>query len=176
MKIDRWLAAFLLILTAAGAFGAIDVHDFEDAATRERYQHLIAELRCPKCQNQSLSGSDAPIAQDLRRELARMLDEGRSDAEIVDFMVQRYGDFVLYRPPLKPETLVLWGAPLAMLLAGAGVVISLVRRQRRLPGADAPLSASEQAEASRLLSAVHSDDQSDDQTENRTDTNRERNS
>ena len=99
---------------------------------KNRYHDFVDELRCPKCQNQNLSGSNSPIAADLRRELHRMITEGQSDQQIVDFMVTRYGDFVLYRPPLDKNTLVLWGAPGILFVIGVVVLISYVRRQRSI--------------------------------------------
>jgi len=97
----RWLTAAVLGLSLAGvAKAAIDTYQFRDEAERERYQQLTKELRCPKCQNQDIADSNAPIAADLRREIFRMLGEGKNNQQIVDFMVDRYGDFVRYKPAL----------------------------------------------------------------------------
>ncbi len=142
---------FLLLLGAGAAHTAIDPYQFDDEQQRARYHRFVAELRCPKCQNQNLAGSDAPVATDLRRELHRLIVEGRSDREIVDYMVGRYGDFILYRPPLDSRTVVLWGLPAALLLIGIGVVAVIVRRHRRLP-ASTPLDADERARVEALLS------------------------
>ena len=90
------------------ARAAIDTYEFKDEVERERFRSLTEELRCPKCQNQNIADSNAPIATDLRREIYRMLDDGRSDKEIVDFLVMRYGDFVMYKPPLDSRTWLLW--------------------------------------------------------------------
>ncbi|MEC8427480.1 MAG: cytochrome c-type biogenesis protein [Pseudomonadota bacterium] len=108
----------------------IDVYEFEDEVQRKRYLSFIDELRCPKCQNQNLAGSDSPIAQDLRRELYRMLEEGKSDKDITDFMVARYGDYVLYKPQVKSNTYLLWGLPVG-LFAVAWLVAALTIRKRR---------------------------------------------
>ncbi len=108
----------------------IETYQFDDNAQRKRYQVFIEELRCPKCQNQNLSGSNSPIAEDLRRELHRMILEGQGDQQVVDFMVARYGDFVLYRPPLDKNTALLWGAPAILLFIGVLVVIVFVRGQK----------------------------------------------
>ena len=101
----RWLSAGLLGLTLSlGAHAAIDTYEFQDEGARNRYRTLTEELRCPKCQNQNIADSDAPIAKDLRNEIHRMLGEGKSDDEIVDFLVARYGDFVHYKPPINERT------------------------------------------------------------------------
>lgn len=133
------------------AWGAIDVHQFDTEAQRSRFIVLTDELRCPKCQNQNLRGSNSQIATDLRRELYRLLKEGKSDREIKTFMVERYGDFVLYRPPVKSSTLFLWFFPIAMMLIGA-IVLGLIIRQRRKTGVSShPLSSSEQEKLTSLI-------------------------
>lgn len=106
---------------------AIEPRQFDSPEVQDRYQQLIDELRCLVCQNQNLADSNAPLAQDLRREIQTMLEDGKSDAEIKEFMVARYGDFVLYRPPLKPMTIALWFGPAIALL---GALIFLVRAIR----------------------------------------------
>jgi cytochrome c-type biogenesis protein CcmH len=113
------------------AWGAIDVYDFDSEVQRQRYLSFIEEMRCPKCQNQNLAGSDSPIANDLRRELYTLIKDGKSDKEIIDFMVARYGDYILYRPRLGPSTILLWLGPVALLLMGI-VTLILVVRQRRI--------------------------------------------
>lgn len=105
---------------------------FEDPANEERFRELTVELRCLVCQNQTLSDSDAPLAQDLRKEIHDMIVAGRSDAEIKEFMVARYGDFVLYRPPVQTNTLILWAAPLILLLIGGAVIVRSVRKRAAL--------------------------------------------
>lgn len=125
-----WLLLLLLVTTQVGA--AIDTHEFESDVQRLRYQTFIDEMRCPKCQNQNLSGSDSPIAMDLRRELHLMITEGRSDKEIIDFMVERYGDYILYRPRVSPVTYLLWFGPLVLLIGGVIFLLILVRRRRQL--------------------------------------------
>jgi len=105
---------------------------FSDPAYEQRYIHLTQELRCLVCQNQNLADSDAPLAQDLRQEIHQMMEAGKSDAEIKSFMVSRYGDFVLYRPPLEGNTLLLWVLPALLLLIGALTVFFIVRRYNRV--------------------------------------------
>lgn len=144
------LVLLLLLSTLAGAAQAVvETYDFTDEGDRARYQRFTYELRCPKCQNQNLADSNAPIAADLRRELHRLLEEGRSDEEIVDFMVQRYGEYVLYRPRLEPRTWLLWGAPAGMLLGGLLVMALMLRRSRRT--SVAALDPAERERLERLL-------------------------
>jgi cytochrome c-type biogenesis protein CcmH len=112
----------LVLLAGPVTYGADIPMTFENAAEQERYQGLLEELRCLVCQNQSLADSHADLAQDLRNEVYRMVKEGQADQEILQFLVTRYGDFVLYRPPLKASTLLLWFGPFVLLaLALAGV-------------------------------------------------------
>ena len=110
------ISAGLALGLLASAQAAIDTFEFANDAERQRYRSLIEELRCPKCQNQNIADSDAPIATDLRNEIFRMLEEGKSNEEIIDFLVSRYGDFVLYKPPLTSRTLLLWYGPALSLI------------------------------------------------------------
>ncbi len=124
-------AGICVLLSAAYAASPVDVFHFPDAESERRYRALVNEFRCPKCLNVNISGSDAPIAQDLRAAVYRLaVVEGRSDREVRDFLQARYGDFVLYDPPLKPGTLVLWLAPLLFVLLGIGLVVYRLRNQR----------------------------------------------
>ena len=119
-----------LLLLSGPVLAVIESYPFEDEALLARYQALSAELRCPKCQNQNIADSNSPIAADLRSQLHRQLHEGRSDEEIVEYMVERYGEFVLYRPRWNRVTVVLWLAPLIFLALALGVVwAALGRRQ-----------------------------------------------
>jgi len=108
---------------------AVDVVEFANERDRQRYQQLTYELRCPKCQNQNLIDSDSQISVDLRREVARLVKEGKTDSDIKNHMVARYGDFILYRPPLQRNTLVLWIAPVLMLGVGALIFCLVVVRR-----------------------------------------------
>jgi cytochrome c-type biogenesis protein CcmH len=114
---------------AAQAVRSAQPLEFRDRAEEQRFHALTLELRCVMCQNQSLADSDAPIAHDLRREVFNLMREGRSDAEIKTFLVERYGEFVLYRPQFGGGTLLLWLGPAVVLLAGAIVVVVVVRRR-----------------------------------------------
>lgn len=149
----RHLGLLLLVLLAPVALAAIDTYDFETEEQRARFYEVSSELRCPKCQNQNIADSDAPIATDLRREVHRMLLEGKDNNEIVDFMVARYGDFVRYKPALTPATAVLWFAPGVMLLGGLIVLVIMLRRRRAaLRAAVAnPMSKDEQQRLQSLL-------------------------
>ncbi|MFQ3267549.1 MAG: cytochrome c-type biogenesis protein CcmH [Colwellia sp.] len=126
----------ILILTMVFTFSTnqvnaspVDTYEFQDEVTKIRFQALSKELRCPKCQNQNLSGSNSPIAADLRRELYELLQQGKADIEIVNFMVDRYGEFVLYRPRVSQLTYVLWFGPAILILFGIIIVIVIVRRK-----------------------------------------------
>lgn len=139
-------------------FAAIDVHEFKSEIDRQRYQSFIDEMRCPKCQNQNLSGSDSPIAMDLRNELYLMIEAGKSDQEITTFMVERYGEFILYRPRLSPATVLLWAAPVLLLVFGALFLWLLVRKRRRLAQeVETGLSQQERARLDALLNSDSKD-------------------
>ncbi len=143
------LALLSLLLCAGSALAVIETYEFSDPALELRYQALSAELRCPKCQNQNIADSNAPIAQDLRRLLYEQLEAGASDPEILDYMVARYGEFVLYRPRFAGPTVVLWLAPAGLLLAAAALLVLFLRRGRRT-GAE-HLSAEDQQQLDSLL-------------------------
>ncbi len=143
----RYAAPWLLIgLAACLGASAIDGFDLPDAETAARYQRLIAEFRCPKCLNESLASSGAPIAEDLRRAVRRLIEEGGSDDSIRAYLQERYGNFVLYDPPFTPATWLLWLSPL--VLAGVALVI-LIWAARRRPAAS--LTVAERERAERLL-------------------------
>ena len=150
----RWLAAVALGLTLTGAaHAAVDTYEFADDAERARFRELTQELRCPKCQNQDIADSNAPIATDLRREIYRMLGEGKSNQQIIDFMVDRYGDFVRYKPALTGKTSVLWFGPLALLVGGVVLIGVIVGRRRRVLQAEGAgsLSSEERQRLAALL-------------------------
>jgi cytochrome c-type biogenesis protein CcmH len=144
---------FFGILISLSSFAAIEVHEFDNEVDRLRYQSFIEEMRCPKCQNQNLAGTNAPIAVDLRRELELMIKDGKSDKEIIDFMVERYGEFILYRPRLSPATLLLWAAPVVLLVLGVVILLLIVRKRRR-EEVDTGLSSTERERLAVLLSAA----------------------
>lgn len=128
----RALLAFALLLPAVAAL-AIDTERLEDPALQARYEDIISEVRCLQCMNQSIKDSDAFLAADLRREIRRLLVEGKTDAEIYEFVATRYGDFALYRPRMSGKTLFLWIGPLLLIAVGALVGVRIVRRRMSLP-------------------------------------------
>ena len=117
-------------------------------AVQARWDHIAAELRCLVCQNESLASSNAELALDLRRELRSLIEQGRSDADIRSFLVSRYGDFVLYKPEVKPVTWLLWFGPFVLLLGALALALRLMRRKA---AAHAPLTDSERARVRQLL-------------------------
>ncbi len=136
MKIVSLLVGFLLLASSAVA---IDVSEaFDDPELQARYEKIISEVRCLKCQNQTIKDSNALLASDLRREIRRMLEEGKTDDEIYDFLVSRYGDFALYRPRASGRTLILWIAPMLFLVFGALVLFRIVQRRMVMPIDDDP--------------------------------------
>ncbi|KGJ87105.1 cytochrome c-type biogenesis protein [Colwellia psychrerythraea] len=131
MRLLSLFIATLIFSLSANIVAAspVDTYEFDDEVTKIRFQALSKELRCPKCQNQNLADSNSPIAADLRRELYELLQQGKADSEIVDFMVDRYGEFVLYRPRVSELTYVLWFGPAVLILLGIIIVIVIVRRK-----------------------------------------------
>lgn len=142
----------ILVLASGIAFGKEAVPMAEDPALEARVQRLAEELRCLVCQNESLAGSRAELANDLRREIRDMMKAGKSDREIVDFLVQRYGDFVLYRPPVKSTTYLLWFGPFLLFAGGLGMLVYyLKRRGREQVIQDKGLSEEEHRRAQAML-------------------------
>ena len=127
------LLALIVSTFLAGVCGAQSVEDLSDPALNARYQALIREVRCLVCQNQTIADSNADLASDLRREIREMLESGSTDNEISDFLVARYGDFVLYRPPVQANTWALWGGPAAMVVIGLVVFARVMRTRSRQP-------------------------------------------
>ena len=131
---NRFLILCALWLAGASAAHAIDKEiAFSDPVMNERYLNLIREIRCPKCLNESIADSDAPVAADLRREVRRLMGEGKTDGEIKDFLSARYGDFVLYRPRVTQTTWALWAGPFVFFLIGGGVFWRVVQSRRGQP-------------------------------------------
>lgn len=144
------LALFLSFITLT-CFAVVDGHKypFDNEVDKERFEVLAAELRCPKCQNQNLADSNAPVASDLRDKVYELMIEGQADDEIVNYLVARYGDFVRYNPPVQKNTFFLWFAPLAMVLIGLIVIINLTRSRRK----SQPLSDEEKVKLAALKAA-----------------------
>jgi cytochrome c-type biogenesis protein CcmH len=127
----RWILALFMSLAAFASIAREATPLAEDPVVEQRLIAISEEMRCLVCQNESLAGSRAELAQDLRRELRDLIRQGRSDEEIKAFMVSRYGDFVLYRPPVKPTTWLLWAGPFALMLGALAGFIVYVRRRAR---------------------------------------------
>lgn len=142
------LFVMLAMLLSPLAYAAIDAYPFPNEKLEARYNDLIEELRCPQCLNTNLAGSDAMIAKDLRREVHRMLLEGKSNEEILDFMHDRYGDFILYQPRVTPATYLLWYGPFVLLGIGAIIAGLVIRRRQASPD----LTDDEEARLKQLLS------------------------
>jgi len=140
----RFAFAALAFAIAGLAFGQASEVEHPDAGVEARLKALAEELRCLVCQNQTIADSSAPLALDLRNQIRAQVAAGRSDSEIRAYMVDRYGDFVLYRPPFRASTALLWAGPFALLFLGAGIAIAVARRRARAvrqPSEDAPARA-----------------------------------
>jgi len=141
LKIPRLLRTVLLGLLLAAAVPALAIDTeraFDDPALQARYEHINRELRCLVCQNQTIGDSNATLAQDLRREVREMIAAGKSDDEIRTFMVDRYGDFVLYKPRMTPVNYLLWAAPVLLLLLGTFLGLRFIRKHAAQADADSP--------------------------------------
>ncbi|MEK9713223.1 MAG: cytochrome c-type biogenesis protein [Thalassolituus sp.] len=157
----------LISLFSASAYAVIDGHKypFEDPADAARFEQLAEDLRCPKCQNQNLADSNAPVAADLRDKVYELMQEGKNDQEVVDYLVARYGDFVRYKPPFRLDTLLLWGSPVLMLIFGIILVIGLRRQAGASPSV---LTAEEQQKLNELKARLNDSETTADTTaENR---------
>ena len=150
-RLSRWVAVLIL----AAMLGVRAVHAAEalpteqDPVAQARAVKLEGELRCLVCQNQTIAESNAELAVDLRRQVREQIAAGRSDTEIIDYMTARYGDFVLYRPPLKAITLLLWAGPALLVVLGGWLLLRIVRERRAVD--TAPLSEADRARAEALL-------------------------
>ena len=138
MSIARSAALALVLVALSFAAHAIDPLQFKDRAQEVRFQNLTKQLRCLVCQNQDLADSDADLAKDLRKQVFEMMQSGKSDDEIKDYLVARYNDFVLYDPPLKPGTWLLWFSPFAFVLIGVFVVARILRSRAQQAGGVRP--------------------------------------
>ncbi len=135
---NYWTASLLcLVLLLSGTAGALEPIDYQSPAEEQRFKSLTAELRCVMCQNQSIADSNAPIAHDLRQEVLKLMSEGKSDPQIKQYLVDRYTDFVLYEPPMKKSTWLLWLGPFLILLIGALAVLKIISRKSPPPSTPA---------------------------------------
>lgn len=143
----------IALLTLSGPLAAKEAEPLaDDPIVEQRLVNIANELRCLVCQNESLAGSQADLAKDLRREVRNLIKDGKSDQEVRDFLVSRYGDFVLYRPQVKPSTYALWVGPFILLVAGIAVLIGYLRR-RSMQVVETPLTEDERKRAEALLKA-----------------------
>ena len=131
------------------AFAQVDTFEFETEEQQQRFRRLSNELRCPMCQNTNLTGSTGGVAEDLRREIHSMIMGGMTDQEIEQFMFERYGDFIFYRPRLRAETVLLWFGPLIFLVVGGIVISNIIRKSKAVPSET--LSEEEQQQLDKLL-------------------------
>ena len=150
-----WLAFFLCWQLASVSHANEAVPLADDPVVEQRLISIAEDLRCLVCQNESLAGSRADLANDLRREVRELIKAGKSDAEIKDFLVSRYGDFVLYKPPVKPTTWLLWFGPLLLLLGAVWLLISSIRTTQKNGNAEV-LDAQKRAKAQALLQETDS--------------------
>lgn len=125
----RWILLSLM-LTCGVAFATIDAYEFKTPDDEQRFRVLVEELRCPKCQNQNIADSNAGLAKDIKDRVHRLINEGKDNAEITDYMVERYGDFITYRPPVRPVTWFLWFGPFALALLAAFIIFMIKLRQK----------------------------------------------
>jgi len=144
----KWIGIALLMLSVQ-LHAAIEMYQFEQPEHEQLYKKMIDELRCLVCQNQNLSASNAGLAQDLRQQTYEMVLKGQSQQQIVDYMTQRYGDFVLYRPPVKLSTVLLWFGPIIMLLMG--LIVLMMSLKKRKQATDEALSEEQQLRMKQLL-------------------------
>ena len=147
----RWLALLLLSLAVASSWAKDAAPLADDPVVEQRLIDIAEEMRCLVCQNESLAGSRADLAVDLRKELREQIRQGRTDSEIREFMVSRYGDFVLYRPQVKPITWLLWGGPFVLMIAGVVALMLYLRRRSQATTAQASLSQDEASRAEALF-------------------------
>jgi len=149
IRIPPLLLLLWLLGTAVPCAADMESYDFSGPVSEQRYKDLVGELRCLVCQNESLLASQAELAGDLRKEVYELMASGKSDQEVVDFLVARYGDFVLYNPPIRPATYALWIGPFILLLIAVLILYRTISRRNRRTGTE--LSEAERARVAALL-------------------------
>ena len=149
----KFVGIFVLVLSFMGVANAtpVDTYQFKSPENQQRALSLAHSLRCPQCQNQNLVDSNSPVAHDLRLEVYKMVDEGKNDQQIVEFMTSRYGEFVLYKPRFETKTLILWLGPIILLLIGLVIGMMLLRKQRATNANNVELTIEQQQELDALL-------------------------
>jgi cytochrome c-type biogenesis protein CcmH len=126
----RWILIGALLFSLGAHATTIEVYQFDSPQQEQTYKELTSELRCLVCQNQDIADSNAELAQDMRHKVLKMLKDGKDKQQVIDFMVQRYGDFVLYKPPLEGRTLILWIGPFVLFVLGVWLMLRAIRRAR----------------------------------------------
>lgn len=155
MALVRTLSIMLMLVFSTGVMaGGIEVREFDDPVMEKRYRDLTASMRCPLCENQAIDDSDAPISGDMRERVYQLLQDGQSDIEIIDHMVQRFGEYILYNPRLENRTYLLWGLPLGLVMIGVVVVVLMVRARRHASAK--ALTAEERARLDALINRERS--------------------
>ncbi|MGP9678992.1 cytochrome c-type biogenesis protein [Halomonas sp. AOP27-A1-41] len=150
MALIRTLAVlFLLLLSTSVVAEGIELREFDDSVLAQRYHALTASMRCPLCENQAINDSNSPISADMRERVYQMLQDGRSDSEVINHMVERFGDYVLYNPRLESRTYLLWGLPIGLGVGGVLIVLLIVRARRHASAK--ALSAEERARLDALI-------------------------
>src|SRR5438874_10366052 len=149
-QMTRTVAMLILLVCFGFAVTAKEAQPVDDPAIEQRLHALAQQLRCLVCQNETLADSQADLAQDLRQQIREQMKAGRTDQEIVGFLTQRYGDFILYKPPVKTTTYLLWFGPFVLLFAGTGVLYRYLKRRRELID-DKPLTTDERKRAEEIL-------------------------
>lgn len=150
------LAVVSFMALSAAALASIDVFEFSSEQKRAEYNALTKELRCPKCQNQDIADSNSPIAQDMRFQVHRLIEEGKSPATVVEFMVERFGDFVTYKPKIIPATYLLWFGP--FMLVGLGLLVVLLLSSKRRKSNEPQLVELDASAKERLASMLNDAD------------------
>lgn len=154
------LAIGLVIVSTLSLAEVTDVYDFDSPQQEEQFQTMIEELRCPKCQNQNIADSHAPIAKDMRNEAYRMMQGGASRDEVVDALVDRFGEFILYKPAVEKRTFLLWATPAIAVFVGLLAVIGVVIRSRRNARSITELTPDEKARAEEFLADMEQEKRS----------------
>jgi cytochrome c-type biogenesis protein CcmH len=149
--IQGLLFALLCLGFTSPGHAVIETYEFSNSSLELRYRQLSAELRCPKCQNQNIADSNAPIAQDLRKLLYKQLEAGATDEEILEYMVSRYGEFVRYKPRFSGVTLVLWLMPVVLIIGALGVLLVVFRGSGSKTASSGAISGEEQQQLDELL-------------------------
>ena len=155
MALNRWITAFLMLLLSVGVSAeGIELREFDDPVTEQRYKDLTGSMRCPLCENQAINDSNSPISKDMRERVYQLLQDGQSDIEITNHMVSRFGEYILYNPRLENRTYLLWGIPVLLVLGGFLLVVLIVRTRRNASASS--LSAEEQARLNELVNRERS--------------------